>query len=624
MGKIYRIDKIIRVTTCAVMLSLLLYLLSPFYFFDWNPILINVEKVFVGALLSLALTGTLLLGRIIDHRSFQIRAGDILLLGYISFFLVHQLLIRPTPLDFLDGTEMLLLIALYFCFRNMPFKETAYIFALYILVFASITQIFFGISEQTNWFAAGYGLSHIKGNYVNQGPFAVSIACSSIILVHFLKAKRKGGYVKGLVLKLIPVLLIILFYKILIATKSRATWVALLMGLSFYFGKSYGGYRFFDKYVKSTKSRLVFITLLMSFLVYGILLLYSFKKESANGRLLIWNVTKELIMDAPFIGHGIGSFESKYMEYQADYFQQNKDSRFSLLASDNRYAFNEVLKLLSEQGIIGLGIVLVLAFTYYRAEANNTYLKGSSTLITVKSILLVLFIFGMFSYPSEVLQLKVVVCVSLAILSGNTIAIEVTGRKFREAFRSKRILDFSPPKYLWSVLLICMLITLGIEVNRHFFYYKEWNRALYSFMTDKNHEYLDFCKKTYSRLNNNGDFLVLYGISLSKEKKYKRSLEILGEASLLVPSSKVYIEMGKSYKNLKRYDDAENCWSTASLMVPSLFRPGYLTAKMYQDMGKQDEAIEIASRLLNRKVKVHSVEVHHIRKELQKIVSGTD
>jgi O-antigen ligase len=54
--------------------------------------------------------------------------------------------------------------------------------------------------------------------------------------------------------------------------------------------------------------------------VAGMAALYSLKKDSADGRILIWQSTWNMVLDKPVAGHGYGAFNEKYMLYQADYF----------------------------------------------------------------------------------------------------------------------------------------------------------------------------------------------------------------------------------------------------------------------------------------------------------------
>ena len=62
-----------------------------------------------------------------------------------------------------------------------------------------------------------------------------------------------------------------------------------------------------------------------------------------------------MIVEHPLLGHGTNSFAKQYMNYQADYFQAGYHTDQEIvLASDNIYAFNEVLRIVCEYGIIGL------------------------------------------------------------------------------------------------------------------------------------------------------------------------------------------------------------------------------------------------------------------------------
>ena len=86
--------------------------------------------------------------------------------------------------------------------------------------------------------------------------------------------------------------------------------------------------------------------------------LYHYKKDSADGRLLIWQCTWELIKERPLAGHGPGGFQAHYMDAQADYFRAHPDSPYARLADDVKAPFNEYLGLLADFGLAG-GLVEV-------------------------------------------------------------------------------------------------------------------------------------------------------------------------------------------------------------------------------------------------------------------------
>ncbi len=75
----------------------------------------------------------------------------------------------------------------------------------------------------------------------------------------------------------------------------------------------------------------MFALILLSYLVVWVLL---YEKDSADGRLLIWQCSINMAKEAPWIGHGIDSFEAHYMDYQADYFKKHGQSRYAMLADN--------------------------------------------------------------------------------------------------------------------------------------------------------------------------------------------------------------------------------------------------------------------------------------------------
>ena len=47
-----------------------------------------------------------------------------------------------------------------------------------------------------------------------------------------------------------------------------------------------------------------------------------------------------MIKDSPGYGHGINSFRTHYMDYQAHHFEQHPDSKYSMLADNVLCPFN--------------------------------------------------------------------------------------------------------------------------------------------------------------------------------------------------------------------------------------------------------------------------------------------
>ena len=69
-----------------------------------------------------------------------------------------------------------------------------------------------------------------------------------------------------------------------------------------------------------------------------------------------------MIKDNPVTGYGSGGFLANYMNYQAEYFARDTDSKYAILAGDVKHPFNEYILLVVNYGLIGF--LLFLAFVF--------------------------------------------------------------------------------------------------------------------------------------------------------------------------------------------------------------------------------------------------------------------
>ena len=69
-----------------------------------------------------------------------------------------------------------------------------------------------------------------------------------------------------------------------------------------------------------------------------------------------------MIKDYPFLGFGSGGWLANYMHYQADFFINNQDSTYAMLADNTFYPYNEFLYMMAEQGLVGMLLVLSIIY----------------------------------------------------------------------------------------------------------------------------------------------------------------------------------------------------------------------------------------------------------------------
>ena len=96
------------------------------------------------------------------------------------------------------------------------------------------------------------------------------------------------------------------------------------------------------------------VVFLVSVVLVGISIgLYNAKRESADGRWLIWKLSAGMIVDNPQ-GHGYGLFEKYYNLRQAEYFEKGCGTEVEKYCSDHVFmAYNDYLEHGVEGGVAG-------------------------------------------------------------------------------------------------------------------------------------------------------------------------------------------------------------------------------------------------------------------------------
>ena len=139
------------------------------------------------------------------------------------------------------------------------------------------------------------------------------------------------------------------------------------------------------------------------------------KKDSANGRALIWKVSATIIKENPLFGIGFNKFESDYLNYQEQYFASGKGTAQEEYLADNiHWAFNEFILITAEFGIVGL--VLFLLWIALTLQGLRKNIK-SRFYRTVLASLITFLCFACFSYPFYSSPHTVMFVVIMALLS---------------------------------------------------------------------------------------------------------------------------------------------------------------------------------------------------------------
>ena len=336
--------------------------------------------------------------------------------------------------------------------------------------------------------------------------------------------------------------------------------------------------------------------LVLGLLVIGASILYYQKKDSANGRLLIWKVSSKIITDKPILGHGFEAFQAKYMDYQAEYFRTNQNSMFEMLADNVKHPFNEFVKIAVEFGMIGLAIglsfVLFLLWKTMKSKDENRGL--------IMSGLVSFMIFANFSYPLQYAAVWVFLTFYLlTILLSKGIRI-----------RNLPISNIGSAIVLVGCALTFFYFIKQIQAE------VKWKTTAMDSLKGNTEKMLPIYEELYSSsLKQNPIFLYNYGAELNFTGKFDKSIEILSECKKKYNDYDLQMLLADNYYRKGELVKATQMYKHAANMIPCRFLPIYQLFNHYRKAGQFDLAEKYANEIVNKKVKIESSTVNWIKAE---------
>lgn len=264
-----------------------------------------------------------------------------------------------------------------------------------------------------------YGPSHYKmrasGTYICPNHFAHAIVMGICVASALLFVRS------GWVLKLISVQYLVVALPCLVQSGSRSGWLGIVAGWGTLFAL-----------MLWKKNRWLCVVLMLLFLCVmsgGAYLIWKYvpfvqQRVAAGsaGRLQAWPGVIEMIKDAPLSGWGSGMFRYIYPAY--------KSAGGEIIVW--RYAHNEFLHIVAENGWGGLGLTLLMTVVWYvrwiinyvRSDAWRTSVVSALVLaLMTASLVHALFDFNLTMYANASV---------LVLLVGSATGIEFVARKKRE------------------------------------------------------------------------------------------------------------------------------------------------------------------------------------------------
>ncbi|MDE5611457.1 MAG: O-antigen ligase family protein [Odoribacter sp.] len=523
--------------------------------------------------------------------------------------LIGYLMYNPSA-NFTPGNGWILGIlgcaCLYFLCRFLLIGHPRLHIPLHLaLLLWGICEAVYGNLQLYGYYASNNGLYKMTGTFLNPGPFSGFLATIfPLALSYLLHPAKDSGYLPRII-RYVSGACLLLTLLLLPAGMSRAAWVAVIVGSLIVFGGYHSFRELFQKYDLRQKRKMLWgCSGLLVLLIVASVSVYYLKKDSADGRLLIWKITTQLIAEHPVTGVGAGNFAGAYGEAQAAYFNSGKNTpQETFVAGCPEYGFNEFLQIAAEHGIPALLLFLtVLVFAFRNARINRQYgIAGS---------LAAFLTFACFSYPFSVPQSSILFALLLGCANSDF-------RPRPETCYRKQLLFTGIP----LLILLFPLLRTGQQWKIRQEAIDSWKGEQTYYQMQIYESATEHYRKLYPVLKDEPRFLFELGQCLSKTGAYEESNRILREGSRFSSDPMFWNIMGKNHQALKQYREAEACFLRAGAMVPHRLYPLYLLAHLYFESQQTEKGIATARTVISRTPKVMSAATEEMKAEMKEKLS---
>lgn len=335
------------------------------------------------------------------------------------------------------------------------------------------------------------------------------------------------------------------------------------------------------------------LLLLLSFALFG---MYSVKKDSSEGRLLIWRISADMMVKNPE-GCGVGMFQREYNVMQGKYFADGKHSADECKSADIVFmAYNDYLEHGTEAGLVGMFFMM----TFYLALMVSSYRQreyGALASVTAFAVMsMVNFVYTsvqtwcvMICYAAYVMSVERrvtcgrffrVVCLSV-LAFGSVVCVFVHVRHTYAQIRLKTVRKYCADDAGMSVRLLSELSP-----------YIGTSEAYWSALAD----------------------------AYMKEDEYGEALECLDKASVYAMNPSVLFRSFVCCDKMDETEEGARYLRCLCDMMPHNLTARYVLMKLYVKFGDDDKALRYATEILTIPVKVRNEKSDAVMNEARRYI----
>lgn len=516
--------------------------------------------------------------------------ADFCISAYLVYSIILQLSNGLFALQNEHFVSIVIFVLLYyslkhlFCSINILSLFRLISFMVLGVCLYSATQLLYSIANNQA------AIQQVKFLFFNSGILAILLAVIFPLHIYLFRFDKK-------VMQITSVINLVLTIVLIIAVQSRTAILICTISLVSYCHER--------MIVRNGKIKLKNILISLFLFAFVFATLFYYKLASSNGRLLIWKISLSHASDN-IAGIGVGNFAYQYPLWQAGFFSKkgSADNENLYLADMSFYAFNELLQLLIEGGVISF--VFFAGFIFFTLQ-KGLRAPGSGEVRVFTLIFIGITLSTFFSYPLHNPSIFL-----MLILSGAYV------NQF-ESCDNK----ISGPTFSASIFLRILQVTTGLFLLGYFasqYVALGWWRQAKKNIIVNEQTAIKYYNKAYPLLQHKGEFVFNYGAQCFEIGRYEKASLLFDKCVCIFSHYSLFIYKGANHQKIGQYKSAEKCFSLAEKMLPSRIYPKSLLAKLYWEQGDTSKAFHKAREVILFKTKVESHSIDSIKTEMKKLL----
>ena len=457
-----------------------------------------------------------------------------------------------------------------------------------------------GLGQIAGIYPSNHSLFVLTGTFYNPGPYSGYLAAVLPIALHRMLVSNGKKDRLSVVQYYFSMCVLLLIGCVLPAGMSRAAWLASLISCGYVL------LRVYHVKVKSFVSKHRYAV--SGVLIVGALLAssaYFMKRDSADGRLLIWKITSQAIASSPWGEENGRTFSAIYGDAQERYFTNCEYSESEAwVAGTPDFAFNEFLQIAVVHGIWVPVLFVTVLLVLLKIAGSHKQLAG------IDGCLVSLMVFACFSYPLHIPAIVSVWLLTLMVLCGEGL---IMIKRKRNAV---------------AVLLPVVVAGLTASMDMYGIYsertraVREWMPVIVLYHSGAFNAAAEEYGKLYDKMSWNKDFSFEYGRALYNSESYGKAEEVLLKAMTVSGDPMILNVLGRNAQENGEYKKAEKYLLRSTHRLPERIYPHYLLVKLYAEPEFFDRIkfVSEAEYVLNAKPKVNSTAIREIKQEVNKIL----